>query len=79
MLQRLRITGRNLNERVHIIKVLTLPVHHVLEVHSRGDGAVQFLKVLPGVRNVTHSAAVHHGLLRNLRQNFFFGLLVKVK
>ena len=79
MLQRFRIAGRDLDERVHIIKVLTLPVHHVLEVHSRGDGAVQLLEVLPGVRNVTHPAAVHHGLLRDLRQNLFLGLLIKVE
>ena len=79
MLQRFRIAGRDLDERVHIIKVLTLPVHHVLEVHSRGDGAVQLLKVLPGVGNVAHPTAVHHGLLGDLRQNFLFGLLVKVE
>ena len=30
MLQRFRITGRDLNERVHIVKVLALPVHYVL-------------------------------------------------
>ena len=29
MLQRLRITGRDLNERVHIVKILALPVHYV--------------------------------------------------
>ena len=79
MLQRFRITGCDLDERVHIIKVLALPVHHVLEVHSGRDGAVQLLEVLPSVRNVAHPAAVHHGLLRDLRQNFFFGLLVKVE
>ena len=30
MLQRFRITGRDLDERVHIIKILALPVHYVL-------------------------------------------------
>ena len=30
MFQRLRITGRDLDERVHIVKILALPVHHVL-------------------------------------------------
>ena len=79
MLQCFWITGRDLDERVHIIKVLTLPVHYVLEVHPGGNGAVQLLEVLPGVCNVAHPAAVHHGLLRDLRQNFFFGLLVKVE
>ena len=79
MLQRFRITGCDLDERVHIIKVLTLPVHHVLEVHPGRDGAVQLLEVLPGICNVAHPAAVHHGLLRDLRQDFFFGLLIKVE
>ena len=79
MLQRFRITGRDLNERVHIIKVLTLPVHHVLEIHTGRDGAVQLLEVLPGVRNVAHPAAVHHGLLGDLRQNLLLGLLIKVE
>ena len=79
MLQRFRITGCDLDERVHIIKILALPVHHVLEVHSRGDGAVQLLEVLPGVGNVAHPAAVHHSLLGDLRQNFLLGLLVKVE
>ena len=79
MLQRLRITGRDLNERVHIIKVLTLPVHHVLEIHTGRNGAVQLLEVLPGVGNVAHPAAVHHGLLRNLCEDLFLGLLVKTE
>ena len=70
MLQRLRITGRDLNERVHIVKILALPVHYVFKVHPGRNGAVQLLKVLPGVRNVAHPAAVHHGLLGDLRQNF---------
>ena len=30
MLQRFRVRRRDLNERVHIIKILALPVHHVL-------------------------------------------------
>ena len=79
MLQRFRITGRDLNERVHIIKILTLPVHRILEIHTGGNGAVQLLEVLPGVGNVAHPAAVHHGLLGDLRQNLLLGLLVKVK
>ena len=79
MLQRFRVTSRDLDERVHIVKILALPVHHVLEVHTGRDGAVQLLEVLPGVRNVTHPAAVHHGLLGDLRQDFFFGLLVKME
>ena len=79
MLQRLRITGRDLNERVHIIKILALPVHHILEIHTGGNGAVQLLEVLSGVCNVAHPAAVHHGLLGDLRQDFFFGLLVKME
>ena len=68
MLQRLRVTGCDLDERVHIIKILALPVHHVFEIHTGRDGAVQLLKVLPGVRNIAHPAAVHHGLLRDFRQ-----------
>ena len=79
MLQRLRVTGCDLDERVHIIKILALPVHHVFEIHTGRDGAVQLLKVLPGVRNIAHPAAVHHGLLRDFRQNLLLGLLIKVE
>ena len=79
MLQRFRVRRRDLDERVHIIKILALPVHHILEIHTGCDGAVQFLKVLPGIRNVAHPAAVHHSLLGDLRQDFFFGLLVKAE
>ena len=79
MFQRFRITGCDLDERVHIVKILALPVHHVLEVHPGGDGAVQLLEVLPGVGNVAHPAAVHHGLLRDLCEDLFLGLLVKVE
>ena len=79
VLQRFRITGCDLDECVHIIKILALPVHYVLEVHTGGDSAVQLFKVLPGVRNVSHPAAVHHSLLRDLRQNFLLWLFVKVE
>ena len=74
MLQRLRITGRDLNERVHIVKILALPVHHIPEVETGADGAVKLFIVLSGIAHLPHTGAVHHRCLRDLREDLLLGL-----
>ena len=71
LLQRIRIICHYFNEGVHIVEVLTLPVHDVLQVETGGDGAVQFLIVLAGIAHVPHSTAVEHGGLRDLGEDLF--------
>lgn len=63
MLQRFQVRCRNLDQRMHIVKILALPVHDILEIHAGGNDTVQLFKILPCVCYITHPAAVHHGLL----------------
>ena len=56
---------------MHIVEVLTLPVHDVLQVETGGDGTVQFLIVLTGISHIPHSTAVEHGGLRDLGEDLF--------
>ena len=56
---------------MHIVEVLTLPVHDVLQVETGGDGTVQLLIVLAGISHIPHSAAVEHGGLRDLGEDLF--------
>ena len=59
---------------MHIVKVLTLTVHDVLEVKARIDGAIQFFVVLTGIAYVSHAGAVHHRRLSDFRKDLFFRL-----
>ena len=66
LLQRFGIKRRDLDERVHIIEILALPVHHILEVETGADGAVKLFIVLSGIAHLPHTGAVHHRCLRDL-------------
>ena len=60
LLQCLRVVCRHFYEGIHVVEVLPLAVHHVLQVKPRADGAVQLLIVLPCVAHVPHPGAVDH-------------------
>ena len=69
LLQRFGIGRRDLDERVHIIEILALPVHHILEVEAGADGAVKLFIVLSGIAHLPHTGAVHHRCLRDLGED----------
>ena len=51
---------------MHIVEVLALPVHHILEVKAGADGTVKLFIVLTGIAYLPHTGSVHHGRLCDL-------------
>lgn len=74
LLQGFRVVRRHLHQGVHIVKVLSLPIHYIFEIEAGVDGAVQFLIVLAGVPHIPHPGAVHHGGLGYFREDLLFAL-----
>ena len=61
LFQRFRVGSSYLDQCVHIVEILTLTVHHILQVKAGADGAVQFLIVLAGIAHIPHTGSVDHG------------------
>ena len=79
LFQRIRIIRHHFDKGVHIVEVLPLPVHDVLQVETGGDGTVQLLIVLTGISHIPHPAAVEHGGLRDLGEDLFTVLAGKAE
>ena len=63
LLQGVRVVCDDLNQGVHIVKILAFSVHSLLQVQSGADGVPQFLKILTGITHIPHPGAVDHGCL----------------
>ena len=63
LFQQFQAFGGNLDNRVHIVKVLVIAVHAVFEVEPCADGTVQFFIIRAGVANIAHTGTVYHGCL----------------
>ena len=74
LLQRLGVLRRDLDDGVHVVEILALPVHHILQVKPGSNGAVQLFVVRAGIPHIPHTGAVDHSGLGNLAEGFVFGL-----
>ena len=79
LLQGVRVVCDDLNQGVHIVKILAFPVHPLLQVQSGADGVPQFLKILTGITHIPHPGAVDHGCLADGVDRLFPGLFDQVK
>ena len=52
LLQGVRVVCDDLNQGVHIVKILAFSVHSLLQVQSGADGVPQFLKILTGITHI---------------------------
>ena len=79
LFQGVRVVRHHLDQRVHIVKVFSFPVHALLQISPGVDGVAQLLEVLAGVPHIPHPGAVHHGGLGDGAHRLFPGLAAKLK
>ncbi len=79
LFQSVGIVRHHLDQCVHIVEVLPLPVHPLLQIGPGVDGVAQLLEVLAGVPHVPHPGAVHHGGLGDGAHRLFPGLAAKLE
>ena len=64
---------------MHIIEILALPVHYILEIKAGTDRTIQFLVVLPRIAHIPHPGAVDHSGLGDFGEDLFLGLTLDEK
>ena len=77
--QRFGVRCRHFDQRVHIEKLLALPVEVLLDVQPGGYGIAHFLIVRTGILHIPHTGAGEHGGLRHPLQYLLFGLFIQIK
>ena len=79
LFQRFGIRCRHFNQGMHIIEILALPVHYILEIKAGTDRTIQFLVVLPRIAHIPHPGAVDHSGLGDFGEDLFLGLTLDEK